>query len=91
MLPTHSDYDAIVKARVPAKPKTPLTSANCSLPYEVLDSQDKMELKASHKTVEEMDLFFLCFSVLSMFLVVAPDFGCTMRAERAATVRIGVD
>ena len=63
ILPKHTDYYAIVKARVPAKPKTPLTSANCSLPDEVLDSQGKMELKASHKKVEEMELF--CFCVVS--------------------------
>ena len=58
ILPEHTDYYAIVKARVPATPTTPLTSANCSLPDEVLDSQDKMELKASHNKVEDMDLLF---------------------------------
>ena len=55
ILPQHTDYYGIVKARVPAKPATPLTSAICSLPDEVLDLQDKQELKASHKKVAEME------------------------------------
>ena len=67
-MPSRTDYYGIVKARVPAQPKAPSTTANCTLPDEVLDSQDNMELKARHNKVADMDVVCVCSAMSGVCL-----------------------
>ena len=62
LLPKHTDWELICNMREPKAPTKPLIAAGSSLPDEVMDTSDKLELqKEQNKCDDEVSLLVVLF------------------------------